>query len=485
MHQQTSSNPDVSVTFVAHQDGNHKLLMARVVAAANEKIETQPVEIALVIDRSGSMGGGKLQIVKEACARLIRALSPRDRVAVAIYDTNVEVISPLTTPSETLAATVARLEPGGSTNLYGGWLQGAKLLNADGRIILLSDGLANCGRYTDAMSLAQHAGRTREQFQKVTSTIGVGVDYDEALMAGMARQGGGSHYFAHDPNAIMKAFSEEQFSIDQMVLTDVRLIVNSEEHFIGSLWGGEIKTLVIPNASLTGDAILVYNVRATGKTCTLPLLVPDEFGQDDEVTLEYLIQQVTDLEAEMVQVHSREAARVMYDRLRRVVMKLMSHPLADSEKGQAVINSTNGTLDRLNHLARTYDEQAAMLHRKRSMQKFHNLSQRAKAYSSFDDGEDNPLAFLQMSRSAAEGEDTITPDPRGLQLAPVEQWARWRAVPVEVLPHRIEVAMLDPKDGMLIREMERDLGIVVQPIYSFYSEMQIARALEELAHNGI
>lgn len=485
MHQQTSSNPDVSVTLVAHQDAHHKLLMARIVAAATEKIETQPVEIALVIDRSGSMSGTKLQIVKEACARLIRALSPSDRVAVVMYDNHVEVISPLASPSETLAASVERLESGGSTNLYGGWLQGAKMLNANGRIILLSDGLANCGRYTDAMSLAQHAGLTREKFHKVTSTMGVGNDYDEALMAGMARQGGGSHYFAHNPNAIMKAFSEEQFSIDQMVLTDVRLMVNHEEHFIGSLWGGEIKTLVIPNASLTGDAILVYTVRATGNAGSLPLLLPDEFGQDDEVTLEYLIQQVTNLEGEMIQVHSREAARIMHDRFRGVVMKLMSHPLADSEKGQAVINSTNGTLERLNHLARTYDEQAAMLHRKRSMQKHHNLSQRARAYSSFDDGEDNPMAFLQMSRLTTHDEDSITPDPRGLHLAPVERWARWRAVPVEVLPDGVKVAMFDPKDGMLIREMGRELGMRVQPIYHYYSETQIARALQELTHAGI
>jgi Mg-chelatase subunit ChlD len=485
VNQQISTNSDVSVTLIAHQDGNQKLLMARVVAAKTEKLETQPVEIALVIDRSGSMSGNKLVIVKQACARLIRALSPKDRVAVVMYDNHVEIISALTIPSRALAATVERLEPGGNTNLYGGWLQGAKLLNPGGRIILLSDGLANSGQYTDAISLAHQASFTREKFQKMTSTIGVGSDYDEALMAGMAQQGGGSHYFAHNTDAIMRAFSEEQFSIDQMVLTEVRLLCNGREHWIGNLWGGEIKTTVIPNASLTGDAILQYNVRATGRTGTLPLLLPDEFGQDDEVTLEYLIQQVTKLESEMVQVRSRETARLMHERLRGVVLKLMNHPLSDKEKGQAVINSANGSLERLNHLAHTYDERDAMLHRKRSMQKHHNLSQRAKAYSSFDDGEDNPDVLFQMSRMAVPGDETITPDPHGLRLAPIEQWVRWKAVPVEVRTHGVKIALLNPKDGFLIREMERDLGLPVEPIYHFFSKDQIRQALEELARTAV
>lgn len=487
MNQQTSSNPDVSVTLTAHQEGDLKILMARIVAASSEQVTTQPVEIALVIDRSGSMSGQKLEITKQACARLIRALNPQDKVAVVMYDDQVNVIGELTTPTNALANVVERIGSGGSTNLYGGWLAGAKLLNPGGRVILLSDGLANCGRYTDAHSLAHHAGITRERFQKITTTIGVGNDYDEALMAGMARQGGGSHYFAHNAEAIMKAFSEEQFSIDSVMLTDVRLICNGREYTVGNLWGGEIKKLVIPNVVLTGDAILVYYVRATGKTGTLPLLLPEEFGQDDEVTLEFFIQQVTEIEAEMLQVRNQQTAREMHDRLRQVVMRLLSHPLVDTEIAQAVINSANGTLGRLERLSRSYDEDMAMMHRKRSMQKAHNLSQSAKAYSSFDDVEESVVLcsvspnFMLRPREV----NDIHPVPTGLALAPIEQWRAWMAVPMRIEPGRVSVAAVNPKDGLLRREIEKYTGCRVDMILHFYEEHEILQFLEELAQQTV
>jgi len=460
--------------------------MARIVAASKEQVTTQPVEIALVIDRSGSMSGRKLEITKQACARLIRALNPQDKIAVVMYDDHVNVISELAAPTTALANVVERIESGGSTNLYGGWLAGAKILHPGGRVILLSDGLANCGRYTDAHSLAHHAEITREKYQKITTTIGVGNDYDEALMAGMARQGGGSHYFSHDAEAIIKAFSEEQFSIDSVVLADVRLICNGKEYNVGNLWGGEMKTLVIPNAVLTDDAILVYQVRATDKTGTLPLLLPEEFGQDNEVTLEFLIQQVTEIEAEMLQIHSQQAAREMHDRLRQVVMQLLSHPLADTETAQMVINSANGTLGRLERLARSYDEDMAMMHRKRSMQKAHNLSQRAKAFSSFDDGEEGEESLLRMSfHPHAAHIDATTPDPAGLSLAPIEQWRAWMAVPMRVERNWVLIAARNPKDGFLRREIESYTRCRVEMILKFYSAQEILNFLEDLAQHTV
>ena len=133
-----------------------------------------PVNLAIVLDRSGSMSGGKLDRAKEAAIHAIGRLRDDDIVAVVAYDTNVEVIVPATKASEREAIyqAILRLQPGASTALFAGVSKGAQEIrkfmgqirvkaNTDNgdvlefatspyvnRIILLSDGLANEGPST-------------------------------------------------------------------------------------------------------------------------------------------------------------------------------------------------------------------------------------------------------------------------------------------------------------------------------------------------
>src|SRR5689334_15501560 len=89
-----------------------------------------PLNLALVIDRSGSMAGSKLDKAKEAAIFCLRNLTGADRAAVVAYDDEVRVVAAsqvLTPEAKTkMIAEVRTIHSGGSTNLGGGWLSGAQ-----------------------------------------------------------------------------------------------------------------------------------------------------------------------------------------------------------------------------------------------------------------------------------------------------------------------------------------------------------------------
>ncbi|HEY0866359.1 MAG TPA: VWA domain-containing protein [Fimbriimonas sp.] len=477
MNRAITEHPSFTASLVAHEGDERRLLMLTVEVADIQPSDEKGIHVAVVIDRSGSMSGRPIEITTAAAGQFVRSLEAKDRIGVVAYDDRTDLVSGMTQPSEGLARMVERIDTGGSTNLYGGWLMGAKLVGAGGRVILLSDGLANVGRYTGASDLAQHAGHTYRRYQVTTTTVGIGEAYDEALMAGMAREGGGAHYFAHTVDAVLNAFSNERFSLGAVALERVSLRVEDATLQLGHLFSGERKTVVLPVSDLEMDApTLRFTERATGQTTTLPLRIPEGFGHDDAVTLEWLFAQVADVEDEIVNVRNPQSASRAKEQVRAVMLKLLSHPKSDEEAAQTVIMRLEGRIERLTQLERDYDETQAIYERKRSRQSAHNQRNPAKAFSSFLEEQEEVMSLHRLS-SAAPMHAALVPDPAGLALAPIEKWREWLAVPVAFDGKRLALAMAYPKDGFKVSQIAQETGARAKPILHPYPEEEILAAL--------
>jgi Ca-activated chloride channel family protein len=174
-----------------------------------------PLNLSLVLDRSGSMTGAKIDAAREAAALALQRLWPEDVASVVAYDHEVHVVAEPATGERQrdLPRLVRTIQTRGSTNVSGGWLKGRELLERHrreggvNRILLLTDGLANQG-ITDPQALmglcrnAAVAGIT-------TTTIGFGADFDETLLRSMADAGGGATYYIEEADQAPGVFEEE------------------------------------------------------------------------------------------------------------------------------------------------------------------------------------------------------------------------------------------------------------------------------------
>lgn len=212
-------NAHLDLDFVAIEQADEVTLMLELDAPpAPDSGPRPPAAVQIVLDRSGSMGHGRLEAAKDAITALVDRLDPGDSLGVVAFDDDVQMVLPartLSTPNRQAAkAAVARLVTGGMTNLSGGLLRGlqeARRAAADRQagatLILLSDGRANQGE-TDPGVLARVAAGGRDQ-GITTSTVGIGLGYDELLLSEIAGGGQGNHVFAEQGDAAAAAVAGE------------------------------------------------------------------------------------------------------------------------------------------------------------------------------------------------------------------------------------------------------------------------------------
>ena len=286
-----------------------------------------PLDIAMVIDNSGSMQGQKITKVKEAATMIARLLETHDLFSLVTFNDSVNTIVPVAKGADLsgVEAMISSITAGGNTNLSGGYERGFELASegrriANARVVLLSDGMANLGVISHN-ELSCIAGKFRDQ-QVTTTTFGVGDDFDERILAVVAESGGGSANFIEHPCQAVEVFRAELEDLRNITATNTRarfvpgtnvvscILLNNfpvnvdGSWLIGDVYGNRERQIILEVEIKTSGECSDFNLGTfelqydlPGKDTTVPLSIPvsipvvskDEFASliaDKDVILE-------------------------------------------------------------------------------------------------------------------------------------------------------------------------------------------------------
>ena len=319
---------------------NQRGLLLEIEADKPESIKRKKrpsLNLAIVIDRSGSMHNGRLEAAKEAAIGIVNRLSWHDHLSVVVYDDHVNVlVDGQRQDRKTRPKTeeiIQSIHTGGCTNLADGWLRGARCVAdvmdredmKNGHVILLSDGMANCGE-TEPEALSKLAGDLA--MRGVTSScVGIGHNYSPLQLNAIAEAGEGEMHHSNEPEEIVEVVMGElgeatrlvarNFSVTlqlpyaiqsrQLTRYRTRSVDGHFEYYLGNLVGGQQRRL----------AFLV-ELPEIADPQTLKLTATANWLDVDTAMEEHSFQK--DIELQVVPAHSydkhernKEVARIIAD----------------------------------------------------------------------------------------------------------------------------------------------------------------------------
>lgn len=275
---------------VLEQTTEERLLVITVGADEIEGGDRAPLNVAVVMDRSGSMRHqGKIENARSAASELVRALEEEDRFSLVTFSAQAHLLVPSSPLSDRgyLLDEIARIYPSGSTNLEAGLALGLDQvrMNAGGesvdRVIVISDGKPTAGTVVPDV-LTRQAAQWSEDGVGV-STIGLGLEYNEDLLAAMADAGGGTYRFVDSSSDLEVAFREELHRLNSVAATGVGLDIAFDDAqlidvigydaeltdtgarvYLGDVYSGETRRVVVRvrmTGTSEGDSMTAATVR--------------------------------------------------------------------------------------------------------------------------------------------------------------------------------------------------------------------------------
>lgn len=201
----------------------------------SDRISRRPLNLSIVIDRSGSMAGQSLRYAIQAAQALVDRLTADDILSVVIYDDTAEtIVQPQRVEQKaTIKTALGKIKAGGCTNLHDGWMMGCDRVRSRqstekiNRVLLLTDGLANVG-VSDNTTLINNARQQAEQ-GIVTTTLGFGNGFNEDLLIGMAKAAAGNFYFIQSPDDAADVFRIELESLLSVVAQNLTVTIEPQE----------------------------------------------------------------------------------------------------------------------------------------------------------------------------------------------------------------------------------------------------------------
>jgi Ca-activated chloride channel family protein len=226
----TPAGPEVSAVALDAALGNKFVkagasggMVARIGLAARKRSATQrpPVNLALLVDTSGSMEGKAIADARAASLALIGSLAPEDRISVVIFDSKAELLLPSTrlddADAKDLKKKIEGIKATGTTDMASGLSMAISQVTAHldregvNRVVLVGDGVPN-----DDRQILPLVAQAAAQGISVTA-LGLGNDYDETLMGRIAQQSGGRFFYVDDSSKVASFFSEEVTRLHKVV----------------------------------------------------------------------------------------------------------------------------------------------------------------------------------------------------------------------------------------------------------------------------
>ena len=243
-----------------------------------KETERLPLNLSLVIDRSGSMNGEPLEEAKKCASMLVDRMSEKDRLSVVTYESHAEVLvtsQPVSHKSR-LKSQIRGITTGGMTALYDGWSLGAEEVaknsndNFISRVLLLSDGQANRG-LTDDDVIASHCRKMAEA-GVTTSTYGLSEHFNENLMAGMASAGQGQAHYGQTAEDLMDPFQEEFDLLEALLARRMRLRMMPEKGVSFEVLNGYSQDkegrFIMPDLAFGADVWALLRIKVNADLCS-------------------------------------------------------------------------------------------------------------------------------------------------------------------------------------------------------------------------
>ena len=286
-----------------------------------------PLNVAIVIDRSGSMAGDKIVHAKAAAKRLVDLLDEGDRVSIVSYGSDVSVdfsSRPVSVSNRgMMLSAIDGIDVSGGTNLSGGYEKGLsevqrwKTPESINRVILMSDGNANIG--VTYLPELERMARNGLNNSVSLSSIGVGLDYNEDLMTRMANEGAGNYYFVDNATAIAQVFETELKGLASTIARNTALVIK-----------------LAPGVSV--DALYGFPYQQTNDSLMISLA---EFRSEQAKNILFKLKAPGDLDGKraIMDVSLSYTDMINDDKLQHQTVSLASVVTADTTKAQTAVDS--------------------------------------------------------------------------------------------------------------------------------------------------